>query len=778
MDPLSVGASVVTFLGLALASAKTIHDVLLAIKDGPKSVQRLSDDVAQLQGILDRLSQLAFGSETDMTELASLAKRCADDVGVFEARLRHLNLFSADGRSGRLWRRIKTSLSDKDLEQMRDIIKGHILLPNFRLNLVQTTQLSLSTSQSSEILSLLQQLKGDVAALHQPKPSEPQSKETLMSSDMMVDEDEALKQPQPVDTALEQSITRLIHSVAEKECTVDSEDAEQLIQDLETLLVSAQKTEPLPNLETSPPKGPRRNRDEMEENVWRELKLSTNLILSAPSIAINQRARLGFINTIPQGTIIKQDRKRKAIDLGNGVLTVSTVKRRRMPSRGGHQHGRDKSKKDFVATLMFKPKNSRSMIAVSVNQGQVLCDSFTSMSPRISVINIVPKDSLIFDLAFEGEVEELMSFVAEGKGSLHDHDTDGQSLLHVSIPFNCPFIMKERNAKQKVIRTPLHLATMFGYDESAQILLEAGADPTISVGGSISVVVNAPGLEGRSSIPILRQILNTCRYYDISDSRDLRGDTAFLSACSPHTVVMNEPPVDPESQLQRLGMLLDRGCSIYDTDDLGSNCLHIFFRSYDPLTFNIKWKEVLMYLIGRGADVRAVSDGWSVSSVAYGQTCREECPKSLLGSYFGDLWDAALDACGYELMEFRNHFPRNACHTEDYTRRDFELLWKGQEHRCPYWNDAAWPRSDDTSKREMPTNNLCKWCYKAPSETESTSSASEGDVECDDEDAARGSPELSPVVPVLHPYEVSASPNGELFANPWDDCRSHGFRDT
>lgn len=72
------------------------------------------------------------------------------------------------------------------------------------------------------------------------------------------------------------------------------------------------------------------------------------------------------------------------------------------------------------------------MIAVSVNQGQVLFDSFISMAPRVSAINILPKDSLVFQLAAGGKVQDLMALVAEGKASLRDHDTEGWSLLHVS----------------------------------------------------------------------------------------------------------------------------------------------------------------------------------------------------------------------------------------------------------------------------------------------------------------------------------------------------------
>lgn len=285
MDPLRAGATVVDFLKVALTSAKVIHDVLSAIKDGPEGVERLTNEVAQLQHILERLGQISFGNATDVDEMAKLARKCAKDVAVFESRLQRLRISSADCRRARLRRRIQITFSDKDLEQMRDVIRAHVLMLNFRLNLVQTTQLSLSTTQSSEILGLLQQLKGDVASLHQSRASGINQPAVCTTSS----DDEASDPPSPVDTALDESISRLTELVAEKECTVDSEDAEQLIQDLETLLASAQRNEVESSHEATPDRLRSHHRE--GEAVWKELKLITNLISSAPSLAINRNGK-------------------------------------------------------------------------------------------------------------------------------------------------------------------------------------------------------------------------------------------------------------------------------------------------------------------------------------------------------------------------------------------------------------------------------------------------------------------------------------------------------
>lgn len=71
------------------------------------------------------------------------------------------------------------------------------------------------------------------------------------------------------------------------------------------------------------------------------------------------------------------------------------------------------------------------MLRLSVNQGQPLFDSFTSILPCAMVCNILPENSLVFDTARSGSVQDLLKLFEGGLANLHDHDTDGWSLLHV-----------------------------------------------------------------------------------------------------------------------------------------------------------------------------------------------------------------------------------------------------------------------------------------------------------------------------------------------------------
>ncbi|RSL69872.1 hypothetical protein CEP53_002038 [Fusarium sp. AF-6] len=370
-------------------------------------------------------------SATDAAELDSLAKKCNDDVACFEKKLRRLKTSGADGRRGKLWRQLKLCFTEKDLGQMRNVVHGHTQLLTIRLNIIQVQQDSFSATQSAEVLNLLQKLRDDVTALRQVNSSLRVADEGPRSPRVVELDNEQMGSC--ADFPLDESIERLMRLVERKPCIVDSENAEELVGDLEHLLRSARRdAAAIRPLETTPDHS-------NDENVSKELKLITSLILSAPSINVNQTAPLSLVKAMSRGTIIHQERKRKIFDIGEGVVTLTSTKRQcRHPEQPEDAMSRQTTEgREFAAKLVFKPRNTSTMLTVSVSQAQVRYDTFTSILPQITVNNILHADSLVFSVAANGTVQELLALVAEGRASLHDHDTYGQSLLHRS-EFNLP----------------------------------------------------------------------------------------------------------------------------------------------------------------------------------------------------------------------------------------------------------------------------------------------------------------------------------------------------
>ncbi|KAF4975089.1 hypothetical protein FZEAL_8090 [Fusarium zealandicum] len=171
-------------------------------------------------------------------------------------------------------------------------------------------------------------------------------------------------------------------------------------------------------------------------------------------------------------------------------------------------------------------------------------------------------------------------------------------------------------------------------------------------------------------------------FADINSHRDKEGNPSFLQACE------NFGSGYTHESFQ---CFIELGANIHDRDYVGRTCLHICLaRARRPQTQ--QEIKAIEYLVRRGADPRATDmSGKSVSEIAY--TTRLRGPVS----YVGDLWDAVLHRCGFNISEFRPGYQRRAEYYQGcayyprYTRQDFEILWSGRETECPYWDDEPWP---------------------------------------------------------------------------------------
>ncbi|POR38554.1 hypothetical protein TPAR_01252 [Tolypocladium paradoxum] len=715
MEAVGAGASTLAFVLLGLKSAKIIHDALSTIKDAPKTVRELAQDIQFLQSVLERLSRCSLGDASSGTvvSLRDMLQTCTAELSGIEARITQFSTRPSSSRSRRVYKGLLAFVKEKDLEEARNRIRDKATQANLYLNLIQAQTISETSSsintQASATTGILQQILGEVARLHERLDSSAASStaanpvgvemDTDYTSNSVVEGLEAMT----LCSELEESISRLSSLVDHDGLTLDANDAEQITDDLQRLIRLAK--DKVYAKETGSSKAPA-NANTMEEDsrlVRRDLKLIEGLILSAPRVAINQSGikvpnSNQLLADLPGGTVIKQKRLREEINVNYGYFTITTNKRRRIcrapvPDSSGNasSHG------DVMANLMFRPSDSSWMFTVSVSQGQ-LFDRSTQSIPRISVSPILPNDSLVFRLVQEGRLDDFRILLDEGKASLRDHDEQGMPLLHYAATGStqmCKFLIESGADVDEMGEhsgTALSHIMGLGLHDRMLLLLENMADPTLSFPGWDNPLSTACS----SDMPSVELFLKHGGHFALDDfeGSDMNGRTRL------HQVCMAESR--STSKLKAVAMLVAAGAKItarivrsWSADDhqtLGFTCLHSLVYKAQR-TENRDDLETLVFLIQHGADTSALDHHQNtVSMRAYlsNEDDNYHCSK---GSYRGDLWDAALTICGHDLDQFRTSYPRVPRYNKRYSREDFERLWWGNEHLCPYWDDRRYPET-------------------------------------------------------------------------------------
>ncbi|RBR12478.1 uncharacterized protein FIESC28_08602 [Fusarium coffeatum] len=280
MEAVGFGASILTFVAAAVSVSKSIHDILSAIKDGPETIGFLNNEISQLEAILQRLLQVSASTAglSDRPELEQLVKKCKDDLVAFEAKLRQLDVSGADSRRGRLWRKLKICLEEKDLDHIRGVVKWHVHILTLHMVIVQTRELPALT----DILPTLQQIHQGVAALQVASTSAAIIKVDSSGMPSRVTELDDTESNIAEDVALDDAIARLMKLLEKRPGVVESDDSKKIVDDLSRLLYFVQDEV------LSEKKGGD------DQDVLNEVKLFTSLIICAPSISLNQNDPRSF----------------------------------------------------------------------------------------------------------------------------------------------------------------------------------------------------------------------------------------------------------------------------------------------------------------------------------------------------------------------------------------------------------------------------------------------------------------------------------------------------
>ncbi|KAJ4112509.1 hypothetical protein NW768_011676 [Fusarium equiseti] len=580
MEAIGAGASTLAFVLLALKSAKIINESLSSIKDAPRTVIELLEDIKFLQSGLERLSQytLQHASISTVDSLTQVLQGCTTELSSIEGRLAKFLQDTVSSRSRRVYKGVLAYIKKEDLENARRRVRDKSSQINLYLSLLQAQSMAELSSkvdtQARATTSILEEILNEVSRLHARLNHESVSgnEHSDPADDAIVDNLEALE----ICSELDSSISRLSTLVDHEGLSLDAEDAEQIIEDLRRFVVVAREKSAA-NAEPKSSDAYSIGAESSTRLVSRDLKLIEGLIISAPIIAINKSVASSreILSCLPQGAIIKQKR--------------------------------------YAATA-------------SVEMCKFLIESGADVD----------------------EMGENTGTALSRIAGLDKHDT-------------------------------------------TLLLLENMADPTLSYPGWDNPLYTACSLD----LPSAELFLRHGRHFTLHDleSHDLNGRTRLHQICTAETKSTSKKKALEMLTVAgaNLGARVIKSWSPDDHQTLGFTCLHSLVykahRSKDRDEL-----EALVFLMRHGADVFSVDHHQhSVSMRAYLPNDNDNHYSSK-GSYRGDLWDAALSICGYDISEHRAMYPRIPRYNKSYSRRNFERLWQGRESSCPYWDDERYPK--------------------------------------------------------------------------------------
>ncbi|KAK0652665.1 hypothetical protein B0T16DRAFT_490474 [Cercophora newfieldiana] len=706
MDPLSVGAGAVAFITIAIQSSKVIYEILAHVKDSPRLVRDVSRDVEQLRHILDRLSNF-FSTKPCDRVIALLLQRCSEDISIYAHRLRKLNPSPTERQTGKLWKKLTAVMSEKELQAMKHSINHHVSSLVLQTSLTQIDLIWESKHHLQNLVSEIRSAPAPSASSASGLVSCCQHGRSLPAPEgHQAADSKALTRERQSDILQDLVLLQVPHLIYREEYLLQSMEARAVATLLEQMISAAMdrlstkravgiqhhSTDSAPRDTTKASK----RQISVCTDVELELRLMSRLITSSRQISVNHCGRRRPCRE--RGTIVSQQRKRKKITIDEGLLMLTSLKRSRLPmttnsGTSSFTHF-EAAGREFRGTVSFFPTNPLSslMIIASVHQEEVRGGTYCE-TPRLCVNRLLPSDSRVFNLVREGRLEELQAMVSRGEASLRDRDVQGMSLLHyaTSHPATCRFLIdsgadvneiagKSDQAESLPILSATTRATTSvrgsaefeAAKECIQILLRSGADPTISLKSRESPFHLACTPK---DIDILDVFLDLGREFAHIELADSHGRTPLLRICSWYSTY----------SVEAFSYLIDAGADINARDSTNATCLHLAIENAKrPHSDEL---DVLCYLVHRGADVNAVTaEGMSVSDVAYNPSSTDIVYK--LGSYRGDLWDAVLARTGHNPAAAPNdRQPKQF--TASYIRADFEALWNGQEHLCPYFHDQA-----------------------------------------------------------------------------------------
>ncbi|RMJ04940.1 hypothetical protein CDV36_014390 [Fusarium kuroshium] len=670
MEAIGVGANVLAFVVLGIKFAKLAHDTLSAIEDGPALVQSVAANLLQLHWILEQLLQCRAAA-TDPA-LHGQARQCCEDLDKLAKTIERLQVPPREKATGKFWKRLKAAINENDLKRLDTWAAQQASMLSLRLNVLSSNVLYATRDGNERIQQQIHSFSTSMQTQFQSQTASFLGAAKNMTSSHADGR-----------SALEAGLSS-IQDTIEATHSISSEDTRSMFQLLQEIkgCVAPEST--------GDAESTKAKRDDEQTTGGTAPSLDHKMLESINSLCGLIDGKRDAIDVYAED----DDQAESVIEDLQGL--VKSLRGQKLPVSDPESFEKDlrrfgRSFGSNVLSINSRVGTSRRPVTKVLEQTHSFSEadvgagkfSFwvqkrkravgTDDEDNDSTVNrVLPVGSLVFELVEAGDLQGLKEMLQSGRASLRDHDEYGASLLFYSVyePEMCKFLLDsgldvDHVANDSGLRglyglpgimvQPLQAvyppdAGMEPEDlqrviECRKLLLRAGADPTFAV-DSANFLDLMSAIGGVESIQLAWNPEITAPFVNISTYRDENGRSPILAACQNYFY-----------SKEHFRHFVRLGANLQDRDCQGRNCLHICFGALGGFDTGLREFEAIEYLVQKGADLRAVDNfGHSVCDLAYMTNGFHD----IKWSYAGDLWDAVLHRCGYDILQFRSGYRRRA----------------------------------------------------------------------------------------------------------------------
>lgn len=291
MEAFGAGSGPLEAMSLTLRSARFIHDALSKVKNAPKIISELSDDVLSVLGILKKFKEGSIPNNDVV--FRDMVKSLATELDTIQAYITPLIPKPEDGRLNTIAKGLITLEKQKRLQDFRIRLRDKITWLGVLLNISQLQQVasisaSLGVEASSSaptlarVLETVTEIKEGLKIHNTAQRNGTRSGVSVLET--ATDQFASLG----ISTQLDEAIGRLAQLVTAEGFILNRDKADKLIGDIQSLIQVAKEkllskaASRRGNVYTQPA------RSEEHEAVKRDFDIVSGILLSSHRLAVNK----------------------------------------------------------------------------------------------------------------------------------------------------------------------------------------------------------------------------------------------------------------------------------------------------------------------------------------------------------------------------------------------------------------------------------------------------------------------------------------------------------